>query len=109
MSAALIQEGREDKITRVYRTCEISKILVYADRITDIQNISSKYDLSTAYERLRQFLNKGQASDSTISGVFLVKLPTFRGTSLSLAIEVNPIMRISVCDFYVLKLRLPLL
>jgi hypothetical protein len=63
-------------------------------RITDIQNKSSQHDMSTADERLRQFLNEGQAWEkkgTNIAGVFLVKLPTFRGTSPSLAIEVNPI------------------
>jgi hypothetical protein len=50
--------------------------------------------MSTADERLRQFLNEGQAWEkkaTNIAGVFLVKLPTFKGTSPSLAIEVNPI------------------
>ena len=50
--------------------------------------------MSTADERLSQFLNEGQAWEkkvTNIAGVFLVKLPTFRGTSPSLAIEVNPI------------------
>lgn len=50
--------------------------------------------MSTADERLRQFLNEGQAWEkkvTNIDGVFLVKLPNFRGTSPSLAIEVNPI------------------
>jgi hypothetical protein len=50
--------------------------------------------MSTADERLRQFLNEGQAWEkkvTNIDGVFLVKLPTFTGTSPSLAIEVNPI------------------
>ena len=64
------------------------------DMITVIQNILSQYDMSTADERLRQFLNEGQAWEkkvTNIDGVFLVKLPTFRGTSPSLAIEVNPI------------------
>ena len=50
--------------------------------------------MSTADERLRQFLNEGQAWEkkaTSIAGVFLVKLPTFKGTSASLAIEVNPV------------------
>jgi hypothetical protein len=50
--------------------------------------------MSTADERLRQFLNEGQAWEkkvTSIAGVFLVKLPTFKGTSPSLAIEVNPV------------------
>ena len=64
------------------------------DMITVIQNILSQYDMSTADERLRQFLNEGQGWEkkvTNIAGVFLVKLPTFRGTSPSLAIEVNPV------------------
>jgi hypothetical protein len=64
------------------------------DRITDIQNKSSQYGMPTADERLSQFLNEGQAWEkkvTNIPGVFLVKLPTFRGTSPSLAIEVNPV------------------
>jgi hypothetical protein len=50
--------------------------------------------MPTADERLSQFLNEGQAWEkkvTNIPGVFLVKLPTFRGTSPSLAIEVNPV------------------
>jgi len=50
--------------------------------------------MSTADERLRQFLNEGQAWEkkvTNVAGVFLVKLPTFKGTSPSLAIEVNPV------------------
>ena len=50
--------------------------------------------MSTADERLRQFLTEGQAWEkkaTSIAGVFLVKLPTFKGTSPSLAIEVNPV------------------
>ena len=50
--------------------------------------------MSTADERLREFLNEGQAWEkkpTNIAGVFLVKLPTFKGISPSLAIEVNPI------------------
>ena len=38
--------------------------------------------MSTADERLSQFLNEGQAWEkkvTNIAGVFLVKLPTFRG------------------------------
>src|SRR6476646_10419813 len=50
--------------------------------------------MSTSDERLRQFLNEGQAWEkkvTNVAGVFLVKLPTFKGTSPSLAIEVNPV------------------
>ena len=50
--------------------------------------------MSTADERLKLFLNEGQAWEkkvTNIDGVFLVKLPTFRGTSPSLAVEVNPV------------------
>src|SRR5918911_5734291 len=48
----------------------------------------------TADERLRQFLKEGQAWEkkgTNIPGVFLLKLPTFKGTAPSLAIEVNPV------------------
>ena len=44
--------------------------------------------------RLRQFLNEGQAWEkkvTNIPGVSLLKLPTFKGTSPSLAIEVSPL------------------
>ena len=50
--------------------------------------------MSTSDERLRQFLNEGQAWEkkvTNVAGVFLVKLPTFKGTSPSLAIEANPV------------------
>jgi hypothetical protein len=44
--------------------------------------------------RLRQFLNEGQAWEkkvTNIPGVSLLKLPTFKCTSPSLAIEVSPL------------------
>ena len=50
--------------------------------------------MSTSDERLRQFLNEGQAWEkkvTNIPGVFLLRLPTFKDTSPSLAIEVNPV------------------
>jgi glycerophosphoryl diester phosphodiesterase len=50
--------------------------------------------MSTADERLRQFLREGQAWEkklTNIPGIFLIKLPTFKGTSPSLAMEVNPV------------------
>jgi hypothetical protein len=43
--------------------------------------------------RLRQFLNEGQPWEkkvTNIPGVSLLKLPTFKGTSPSIAIEVIP-------------------
>jgi hypothetical protein len=45
-------------------------------------------------EKLVQFLNEGKPWEkkaTSIPGVFLFKLPTFKGTSPSLAIEVNPV------------------
>jgi hypothetical protein len=45
-------------------------------------------------EKLMQFLNEGkpwEKKSTSIPGVFLFKLPTFKGTSSSLAIEINPI------------------
>ena len=48
----------------------------------------------TADERLRQFLKEGLAWEkkgTNIPGVFLLKLPTFKGTAPSVAIEVNPV------------------
>ena len=50
--------------------------------------------MSSGDVRLRQFLNEGQAWEkkvTNIPGVSLLKLPTFKGTSPSLAIEVNPV------------------
>jgi hypothetical protein len=50
--------------------------------------------MSAADERLRQFLTEGQDWEkkvTNIPGIFLLKLPTFKGTSPSLAIEVNPV------------------
>jgi hypothetical protein len=50
--------------------------------------------MSSGDGRLRQFLNEGQAWEkkvTNIPGVSLLKLPTFKGTSSSLAIEVSPL------------------
>ena len=50
--------------------------------------------MSTADERLKQFLKEAQDWEkkvTNIPGIFLLKLPTFKGTSPSLAIEVNPV------------------
>ena len=50
--------------------------------------------MSTADERLKQFLNEARDWEkkvTNIPGIFLLKLPTFKGTSPSLAIEVNPV------------------
>jgi len=50
--------------------------------------------MSTTDEKLREFLKEGQAWEkklTSIQGVFLLKLPTFKGTSPSLAVEVNPV------------------
>jgi hypothetical protein len=52
--------------------------------------------MSTTDEKLREFLKEGQAWEkklTNIQGVFLLKLPTFKGTSPSLAVEVNPVNR----------------
>ena len=52
--------------------------------------------MSTTDEKLREFLKEGQAQEkklTSIQGVFLLKLPTFKGTSPSLAVEVNPVNR----------------
>jgi hypothetical protein len=52
------------------------------------------YYMSTADERLKQFLNEARDWEkkvTNIPGIFLLKLPTFKGTSPSLAIEVNPV------------------
>ena len=48
----------------------------------------------TVDERLMQFLKDGkdwERKATNISGVFLIKLPTFRGKPASLAIEINPV------------------
>ena len=48
----------------------------------------------TADERLRQFLKEGLAWEkkgTNIPGVFLLKLPTFKGTAASVAIEGNAV------------------
>jgi len=50
--------------------------------------------MSSGDGRLRQFLNEGQAWEkkaTNIPGVSLLKLPTFKGISPSLAIEVTPL------------------
>jgi hypothetical protein len=47
-----------------------------------------------ANERLGQFLNQGrnwERKATNIPGVFLFRLPTSKGRSASLAIEINPI------------------
>jgi hypothetical protein len=47
-------------------------------------------------KKLREFLKEGQAWEkklTSIQGVFLLKLPTFKGTSPSLAVEVNSVNR----------------
>ena len=52
--------------------------------------------MSTTDEKLREFLKEGQAWEkklTSIRGVFLLKLPAFKGTSPSLAVEVNPVNR----------------
>jgi hypothetical protein len=48
----------------------------------------------TADERLLQFLKEGkdwERKATTIPGVFLLRLPTFKGRPASLAIEINPV------------------
>jgi hypothetical protein len=50
--------------------------------------------MSSGDGRLKQFLNEGQAWEkkvTNIPGVSLLKLPIFKGTSPSLAIEVTPL------------------
>ena len=50
--------------------------------------------MSTADERLKQFLKEARDWEkkvTNIPGIFLLKLPTFKGTSPSIAIEVNPV------------------
>ena len=47
-----------------------------------------------ADERLVQFLKNGkdwERKATNIAGVFLLRLPTFKGRSASIAIEVNPV------------------
>jgi hypothetical protein len=47
-----------------------------------------------ADERLVQFLNNGkdwERKATNIPGVFLLRLPTFKGRSASIAIEINPV------------------
>jgi hypothetical protein len=49
---------------------------------------------SIANERLRQFLKEGQAWEkkvTNIPGIFLLKLPPFKGNAPSIAIELNPV------------------
>jgi hypothetical protein len=48
----------------------------------------------TADERLLQFLKEGkdwERKATTIPGVFLLRLPTFKSRPASLAIEINPV------------------
>ena len=45
-------------------------------------------------ERLVQFLRNGkdwERKATSIAGVFLLRLPTFKGRSASIAIEINPV------------------
>ena len=47
-----------------------------------------------ADERLVQFLNNGkdwERKATNIAGVFLLRLPTFKGRSASISIEINPV------------------
>jgi hypothetical protein len=47
-----------------------------------------------ADERLVQFLKNGkdwERKATNIAGVFLLRLPTFKGRSASIAIEINPV------------------
>lgn len=48
----------------------------------------------TTDERLSQYLKEGkdwQRKATTVPGVFLLKLPAFKGRSETLAIEINPV------------------
>ena len=52
------------------------------------------YVYMTVDERLKQFLEDGrdwERKATSIPGVFLLKLPAFRGKRASLAIEINPV------------------
>jgi hypothetical protein len=56
-------------------------------------NIDFSHDLMTVNERLLQFLKEGkdwERKTTNIHGVFLLKLPIFKGRPASLAIEINP-------------------
>ena len=49
---------------------------------------------SSANNRLVQFLKEGKDWDkkaTSIPGVFLLRIPAYRGTSPSIAIEINPV------------------
>lgn len=49
---------------------------------------------SSVDNRLVQFLTEGKDWDkkaTNIPGVFLIKIPAYRGTSQSVAIEINPV------------------
>ena len=48
----------------------------------------------TVDERLLQFLKEGkdwERKATSIAGVFLLKMPTFKGRPASLAVEINPV------------------
>lgn len=56
-------------------------------------NIDFSHDLMTVNERLLQFLKEGkdwERKTTNIHGVFLLKLPIFKGRPASLVIEINP-------------------
>jgi hypothetical protein len=53
-----------------------------------------QYMSSSADNRLVQFLKEGKDWDkkaTNIPGVFLLRIPAYRGTSPSIAIEINPV------------------
>jgi hypothetical protein len=52
-----------------------------------------------ANERLRQFLNEGsnwERKATNIPGAFLFRLPASKGRPASLAIEINPLIRMDL-------------
>src|SRR6188472_3843516 len=88
----------KDKL--LYGTYPCIKVLLSKYRIRKYKNITDVvlhviYMTAAAVnEKLVQFLNEGKPWEkkaTSIPGVFLFKLPTFKGTSSSLAIEINPV------------------
>ena len=69
-------------------------VIVFINERLICQCCYINYMSSSVDNRLAQFLKEGKDWDkkaTSIPGVFLLKIPAYRGTSPSIAIEINPI------------------
>src|ERR671911_1427419 len=69
-------------------------VIVFINERLICQCCYIKYMSSSVDNRLAQFLKEGKDWDkkaTSIPGVFLIKIPAYRGTSPSVAIEINPV------------------